>query len=170
VVLEVDLDDGAEPSKTGLDARVRCTRGECSCEAVHRRAYTQLLVEQLSARSLGAQIAALDVIRLGGCVSKQIHGLMSEFSEIVAQGDLLQPARVECGSDELFIDDPVSEWAVLICLWLRCPMPTQSTLRRCRRVAQVCTALDGSMHTTYAQNVLKHACAQLKSATLRQHR
>lgn len=46
------------------------------------------------------------------------------------------------------INEPYSEWAIVICLWLR-------------RVSQVCTALGPSMHTSHAQKVLDHAVQQL---------
>lgn len=132
VVLETDVKKCSERASASLDMRVR-------------EAYKELLVSQLdSCVGLGSQLATLDIVRLGACQSGEIHELMKRFTEIVAQ-------------DDLVIENPVAEWAVVICLWLR-------------RVSQVCAALDCSMHTSYAQSVLKQANILLTTAKLRHHR
>eukprot|EP00657_Telonema_sp_P-1_P005077 TRINITY_DN22204_c0_g1_i1.p1 TRINITY_DN22204_c0_g1~~TRINITY_DN22204_c0_g1_i1.p1 ORF type:complete len:254 (+),score=41.46 TRINITY_DN22204_c0_g1_i1:203-964(+) len=111
-----------------------------------RRAYKELLLQQPPDSSLATQIAALDIVWLGARLNKEISELMSSFTTIVADDDFVNG-----------IDQPLAEWAVVICLWLR-------------RVSQVCSALDHSMYTSYAQRIYKHAVNQLSSVKLLQDR
>lgn len=98
--------------------------------------------------SIPLQLACLDTLMLAAMLQDEISELMSAFTALVADDDFLVDNE---------LDEPLAQWAVVICLWLR-------------RLAQVCSACGPSMATSYAESILKHSKNQLQASLLQLER
>ena len=102
--------------------------------------YSQLLEEaweDSDGWSIPLQMACLDTLMLGATMCEEVESLMGVFTEMVADDSFVDG-----------IDQPLAQWAIVICLWLR-------------RVSQVCSALGASMKSTYTERLLKHSKEQV---------